>query len=136
MNREIEQILDHVRKKQLALTNIFRITKEVEECFRNNDTVGADHALDLRMEEILSAQECDEEIEQIFDRMDTTEALRLTKIMRLQAWDIHLKAEEKTLFEIYTNIKTIVDKTIEIDRKMSRRIGGYASVYHKSEEVN
>lgn len=137
MEKSLGEIMDHVRKKQLVLTNIFRITKEIEDCFKNNDAAGADHGLDLRMEEILAAQECDENIARVFDMMDTTKALRLTKIMRLQTWDIRLQEEEKILFDMYTNIKSIVDKTIEIDKRMSQKIGGEASVYNnKTEELN
>lgn len=137
MEKSLGEIMDHVRKKQLVLTNIFRITKEIEDCFKSNDAAGADHRLDLRMEEILAAQECDENIARILDMMDTTEALRLTKIMRLQTRDIHLQGNEKVLFDMYTNIKSIVDKTIEIDQRMSQKIGGEASVYNsKTEELN
>lgn len=134
MEKELSQILVHVRKKQLLLGNIFRITKNMEECFNNNDVEGAELALDLRMEEILNAQDCDEEIEKIFDTMDTADALHLTQIMKLLVKDMELTEEERILYELYRNIKSTVDKIIEIDSNLSRRIGGESSMYNKKIE--
>lgn len=130
MDNTIAQIIEHVREKQLALDNVLRITKEIEERFGNNDAPGAEMALDLRMEEILSAQACDEEIELIFDKMDIAKALRMGKIVKLQVADMELSEDEQQLYNLYKNIKSIVDRTIEIDKRLSKKIGGASSLYN------
>lgn len=129
MDNSLSEVIEFVRQKQMALENVLRITKEIEERFGNNDTPGAEMALDLRMEEILSAQSYDEEIEMIFDAMSIDRALRMTKIIRLQTQDLELTEDEQQLYNMYKNIKSIVDRTIEIDRRLSKKIGGSSSFY-------
>lgn len=130
MDNTITQIIEHVREKQLALENVLRITKEIEERFSNNDAPGAEMALDLRMEEILSAQASDEEIELIFDKMDIAKALRMGKIVKLQVSDMELSEDEQQLYNLYKNIKSIVERTIEIDKRLSKKMGGASSLYN------
>ena len=84
MDKGITEIIGVVRTKQKIMGEVLVLTKEIQEAFQNNDAQAAELALDMRMEKILEAQECDERIEAIFDFMRIDQALRITKIMRLQ----------------------------------------------------
>ena len=129
MDKGITEIIGVVRTKQKIMGEVLALTKEIQEAFQNNDAQAAELALDMRMEKILEAQECDERIEAIFDFMRIDQALRITKIMRLQCGRMELTLHEKVLFDLYSNMKSIVDRSIEIDKEISKRIGGRQSIY-------
>ncbi len=131
MDKDWAELLPHIRKKRQTFEEIFRMTKELDDCFKKNDPAGAEYWLDLRGEEILAAQRCDERMEELLDKMELQKALRLTKIMRLQGNDMEMDPSEKMLSEMFEEIKSIVDKTMEYDRRLSRHIGGKLSVYHQ-----
>ncbi len=129
MERGINEIIEIVRGKQKVMNDILALTKEIQESFGENESERAELALDHRMEKILEAQECDERIEEIFDYMDIGEALRITRIMRLQTAHMSLTTQEKILLELYTSMKATVDLAIAIDKEISTKIAGRQSIY-------
>lgn len=134
MAEKLNEILKHAKTKQIAMEQILGITREIEERFATNDSPGAQLALDMRMEEILIAQSCDEAIELILDAMPIEDVQRITKIIKLQTKDMELKPEETLLMNTYSSIKTAVDRAIEVDQRISTKIGGTASYYAQKEQ--
>lgn len=133
MEQIISDVLAHSKKKRLILDSVFNITKDIESLFNCNDALGAEQALDSRMELIQEAIGCDEAIGKALDRAELPRALKLEKIMRLDIEGMELAPEEKALLEVYQTIKSIVDKTIKVDQRFSVKLIGKSSIYSEME---
>lgn len=128
----VTDIIAQARKKQLVMDSILTTTKDIDVMFSENNSEGADKALDVRMEQIQEAMRCDEEIGRLIDSASLSESLKLEKITKLQIEGMELSKDENILYELCRNIRSIADRTVEIDKRVSQKIIGKSSIYSEN----
>ena len=128
----VTDIIAQARKKQLVMDSILTTTKDIDVMFSENNSEGADKAPDVRMEQIQEAMRCDEEIGRLIDSASLSESLKLEKITKLQIEGMELSKDENILYELCRNIRSIADRTVEIDKRVSQKIIGKSSIYSEN----
>lgn len=128
----VTDIIAQARKKQLVMDSILTTTKDIDVMFSENNSEGADKALDVRMDQIQEAMRCDEEIGRLIDSASLSESLKLEKITKLQIEGMELSKDENILYELCRNIRSIADRTVEIDKRVSQKIIGKSSIYSEN----
>ena len=129
MDEAILQILEQLEKKQGIMEGILSTTQDIDAMFQINDAQGADMALNIRMEQINEAMNCDEEIGRIIDQMELSKALKLEKIIKLDLEGMAPDADEQALIEAINIIRHVAGRAMEIDKKFSIKIIGESSIY-------
>lgn len=134
MSVNINQIIQLLQERLVAVREIKRLTEELEEVLTRNDKVSAELLLSMRAKEIEKAAECTEEI-LAMKRQGTENAAIIARLMGPEP-SIHLEEseawsqEEKRVYELRYLTQKLLDETKELDRNLNRRVAGEKSFYH------
>lgn len=132
-NSYIMEIMKQYQKKYTIVDEIFRLTGEIADSLSRNDHVSSQLLLNMRQEEMDQADHCDSKIAMFEDAMSPGERQHLRTILKDENGGVLANTwEEKKVLEIYNNIKSILQKTIEIDRRINLRLAGEDSFYKKT----
>ena len=133
---EVESILFEIMKqyqKRLGVFNeIYRLTQEIDQLLAANDRGSSQLVLQMRQEEMDKADDCGQDLAYLQNSMNRDEYNRLMQILESpEGENFAERLEEKKIFEIDRQIKQVIQKTVELDKRLNMRIAGKDSFYNQ-----
>ncbi len=123
------EIMKKLQRKYGSMNEIFRITQEMQEVLQRDDRVSLDMLISMRQEELERAVDCDRDIQYLLS------VLPPEKREQVRGWLNQGTAKEQDGFEavkmgeIAASIRSVLEKTIQVDQRMSKRVAGKDSFY-------
>lgn len=123
------EIMKKLQRKYGSMNEIFRMTREMQEVLERDDRVSLDMMISMRQDEIERAVDCDRDIQYLLS------VLAPQKREQVRGWLNHGTAKEQDGFEavkmgeIAASIRKVLEKTIQVDKRMSKRVAGKDSFY-------
>lgn len=126
----LQQIVLVLQKKYNGLNEIWNVTKQLQDALNYNDIVTIRMLIRMRQEELIKVGHIDEEWKELMDQL--TEEQKAA----LENGDIlHFPAESRGLTEKLVDLrgknKRLLEKLIEQDEKVNRKVTGEKSFYNK-----
>lgn len=124
----MEEVLKLTYARMKHLNEIFRLTREMASALDRNDRVSAQMLIEMRGEEMESVASDLRRMHILEEQMPSE--LR-TEIRRLLSGILDGREDQDAvrLAEIARNCKYLLDQTIEIDRRMNKKVAGSDSYY-------
>lgn len=124
------EFLKLYQRKYNAVSEIQRLTEEMGDLLSKNDKVSVQLVIKMRQDEMDQADKCNGAIAILEDEMNPDDRSRLQQLTENGGSNnIAETFEEKKLQEIVRNIKLVLQKTVELDKRLSSRIAGKDSFY-------
>ncbi|MCI9546124.1 MAG: hypothetical protein HFH60_05490 [Lachnospiraceae bacterium] len=123
------EIMKKLQKKYGNMNEVLRVTQEMQDALSRDDRVSMEMLLSMRQKDIDLAADCDGDIRYLLS------VLTPEKREQTREWLNHGTAKEEDGFEavkiseIAGSIRNVLDKTIQVDSRMSRRVAGKDSFY-------
>lgn len=129
-----QEIMITLQKKYNHMTEVCRLTGELEDALQRDDRVSAQMLLVMRQEEIEGIQKCDKSLQLLIESTppDMREWLQKAINGTLPQND-ESAPEENQILRISANIRSEWEKTVRIDRHVNQKLAGEESFYHQSE---
>ncbi len=128
----LQQITICLQKKYNGLNEVWNVTKQLQDALQYNDIVTIRMLIRMRQEELIKVGQVDEEWKELMDQLTEEQEAALEN-----GDFLHFPAESRELAEKLKELrgknKRLLEKLIEQDERVNRRIAGEKSVYnHKS----
>lgn len=129
-----QEIMITLQKKYNHMTEVYRLTGELEDALQRDDRVSTQMLLVMRQEEIEGIQKCDKSLQLLIESTppDMREWLQKAINGTLPQND-ESAPEENQILRISANIRSEWEKTVRIDRHVNQKLAGEESFYHQSE---
>lgn len=124
-NNYFEQLAVKFEKKYSGYIEIYRLTKELDDVLKRNDKESIKIVMRMRGEEMDKINALNEEIEEILSLLPKD---KVDIIKNYKKYDTYPQEIEK-IINIKKRNDMVIEKTIEIDKMFSNRIGGRKSFY-------
>lgn len=124
-NNYFEQLAVKFEKKYSGYIEIYRLTKELDDVLKRNDKESIRIVMKMRGEEMEKINLLNEEIEEIFSLLPKD---KVELIKNYKKYDTYPQEIQK-IINIKKRNNMVIEKTIEIDKMFSNRIGGRKSFY-------
>ncbi len=130
-----KEILTTLQKKYNYMTEVCRLTGEIEEALKRDDRISTQMLLAMRQEELDGIKKCDKDLHLLIE--STPEVLRqwLEKAVNgtIPQSDEY-GTEENMVLRISANIRSEWEKAVRIDRHVNRKLAGEESFYHDQKD--
>lgn len=124
-----EELLLRAQRRYVALEELLRLTREIEQCMQRNDRVSLKLLLEMRGKEMETANKINHEIRLLMECCPDEQAEHMALLMKGVPVEPGSFEEEKT-GEICERTKRVLDILKDVDRKISIRLAGSDSFYH------
>lgn len=127
----LTEVAKVLQKKYGCMSEVSRLTEEAAQALGRDDKVSAQMILGMRAEEIEKIRECDKNIfifrESMPEELDgwLQEALSGKKAVTEEPYG----KEGAMVLRIAGNIRSVWEKTMNVDRRMNMRLAGKDSFY-------
>lgn len=126
------EIMKQYQKKLGAVNEIYRLTQEIDQLLAVDDRGSTQLVLEMRQEEMDKVERCSVDIAYLEESMAPDERNRLRQILTVTGGEIYAeKLEEKKIWEIDRQIKQVLQRVTELDKRLSLRIAGKDSFYNQ-----
>ncbi len=128
-NELLVEILKLEQRNYTELLEIERLTKELADTLSRNDRDSVQLLLEMRKNEMDKASETKRKIYAILEAVDSME--RKTMASLLNGCEPEESEDElaKRLVSVSRQMKSVLERTIDIDKVISRKLAGKASFY-------
>lgn len=126
------EIMKKLQKKYNSVNEICKTTQEMQEALSRDDRVSMQMLISMRQSDIDTATDCDRDIRYLLS------VLAPKKRDQVRGWLNIGDAKESDGFEavkigeIAESIRKVLNKTLQIDQRMSQRVAGKDSFYTES----
>lgn len=123
------EIMKKLQKKYGSMNEIFKTTQEMQDALARDDRVSLEMLIKMRQDEIDRAVDCDRDIQYLLS------VLAPERREQVRDWLNHGTAKEQDGFEavkigeIAESIRKVLERTIQVDSRMSQRVAGKDSFY-------
>ncbi len=125
----LAEILKFLQKKYLCIGEIERITREVGDSLSRNDRTSVQILLGMRQEEMDKADNCEKNIRCLLSAMTKSEEIQISEWLKGRESGKPDSPMAGKIMEKGKSIQLLLQKTIEIDRHISKRLAGNDSYY-------
>ncbi|MEG0216562.1 MAG: hypothetical protein RSB57_05770 [Hungatella sp.] len=133
----LSEILIQYQKKYTTVTEIYRLTEEMIGLLNHDDRVSTQLILNMRQEEMDRAEECGGALATLKEQLSAGQRQHLSAVLEAsddreltESW------EEKKIAEIYQNTQTVLQKTIELDKRVNLKLAGKDSYYRQNNRAS
>lgn len=118
------EIMKKLQKKYGSMNEIFKTTQEMQDALARDDRVSLEMLIKMRQDEIDRAVDCDRDIQYLLS------VLAPERREQVRDWLNHGTAKEQDGFEavkigeIAESIRKVLERTIQVDSRMSQRVAG------------
>lgn len=123
------EIMKKLQKKYGSMNEIFKTTQEMQDALARDDRVSLEMLIKMRQDEIDRAVDCARDIQYLLS------VLAPERREQVRDWLNHGTAKEQDGFEavkigeIAESIRKVLERTIQVDSRMSQRVAGKDSFY-------
>lgn len=119
-----------LRREYTNVSEIEKLTKELEEALNRSDRESVHLVLDMRQKEMEEASAQRRAVEAVLESVDSELREELRFLMKNEQAPADAGFEEKQISSIGRQIRNSLERTRNMDRVLSRRIAGKDSYYH------
>lgn len=123
------EIMKKLQKKYGSMNEIFKTTQEMQDALARDDRVSLEMLIKMRQDEIDRAVDCDRDIQYLLS------VLAPERREQVRDWLNHGTAKEQDGFEavkigeIAESIRKVLERTIQVDSRMSQRVAGLSLIH-------
>ena len=121
-NRESQDIMILLKKKQNHIDQIYKYTMDMEKSASQNDTDTINMLLELRYKLMMEVEEFDERIERVIQSLSPIERIKISAQMSENPISSEVSFEESKINEIWLSTRILLGKIIESDEKLKLKI--------------
>ena len=121
-NRESQDIMILLKKKQNHIDQIYKYTMDMEKSASQNDTDTINMLLELRYKLMMEVEEFDERIERVIQSLSPIERIKISAQMSENPISSEVSFEEGMINEIWLSTRILLGKIIESDEKLKLKI--------------
>ena len=121
-NRESQDIMILLKKKQNHIDQIYKYTMDMEKSASQNDTDTINMLLELRYKLMMEVEEFDERIERVIQSLSPIERIKISAQMSDNPISSEVSFEESKINEIWLSTRILLGKIIESDEKLKLKI--------------
>ena len=129
MQRIVEVTLTGMQKKYRSLLEVERLTKELSDLLSAGDRQSVQLLLNMRQRELEKVQEEDMSLRELLRALDSEKRTYLVELMNGKESSTQNSAMEQKICQLAVQTKHTLDKTIEVDRVLSKKLAGKDSYY-------
>lgn len=124
----MQEVVKLLYGRMNRLNEILRLTREICSALDRNDRVSVRMLMEMRGEEMEAVDEGLRKLHVLEEQMSQELRSEIRGLLSGKA-DEQEKDEALRIAELSRNCKSVLNQTIELDRRMSRRIAGSDSYY-------
>ncbi len=130
-NREelLTEIIRQLQNNYVRFVEIERLTKELGDALSSDDRESVQLLFGMRKEEMDKAGEGRERIITILEALEETDQAELRAILNEEDVQKAEDFESRKIIELNGQIKNVLNRTISIDKVISRKLAGEHSYY-------
>ena len=121
-NRESQDIMILLKKKQNHIDQIYKYTMDMEKSASQNDTDTINMLLEMRYKLMMEVEEFDERIERVIQSLSPIERIKISAQMSDNPISSEVSFEESKINEIWNSIRSVLKKIIESDEKLMLKV--------------
>ena len=121
-NRESQDIMILLKKKQNHIDQIYKYTMDMEKSASQNDTDTINMLLEMRYKLMMEVEEFDERIERVIQSLSPIERIKVSAQMSENPISSEVSFEESKINEIWLSTRILLGKIIESDEKLKLKI--------------
>ena len=121
-NRESQDIMILLKKKQNHIDQIYKYTMDMEKSASQNDTDTINMLLELRYKLMMEVEEFDERIERVIQSLSPIERIKVSAQMSENPISSEVSFEEAKINEIWLSTRALLRRIIESDEKLKLKI--------------
>lgn len=127
----LEEIMQQMQRRYMHFVEIEKLTKELGDTLSRGDRESVQLLLEMRQDEMNRADESERAIDTILSALDFKMATEVRGLLdsRTELPAGEAGFEEKKIKELCGQIKNSLERTISIDRAISRKLAGKDSYY-------
>lgn len=129
MQRIVEVTLTGMQKKYRSLLEVERLTKELSALLSAGDRESVQLLLNMRQRELEKVQEEDMSLRELLRALDSEKMTYLVELMNGKESSTQSSAMEQKICQLAVQTKHTLDKTIAVDRVLSKKLAGKDSYY-------
>ncbi len=129
--QELKQLLEWRKKQYLQLMEIDEQTRELAGALDRGDRVAVQMVLSMREEPVRRMAEMEGKLEEYLLTLPEEEAVRCKELLK---GDAAGRPEEEALVRQIARNQRLLKKIVELDRRVSLRLGGRHSFYEMYRE--
>ncbi len=134
----IKKLTDLMKKKYSEMLKIEKITSDIEETLKRNDSVSTDMFLNMRMEVMETIDGIDGQIDEILTSGDEEDYHFLKGLLKVDSQEQAMNTEygdEKMLMLVSLRTRNVLKGIIEKDKVMNKRLLGKESFYAEKKNL-
>ncbi|MGE4275691.1 MAG: hypothetical protein AB7E30_00785 [Lawsonibacter sp.] len=116
------------QRQYLALTEVYSLTRQLSEAAERSDPVCVKILLAMRQDAVLQAKGIDDSIRTFLCSLPEDEAICLGAL--LNGGPAKAPEEQPLCGQVAQNNR-LLQRTLDLDKQVSKRLGGRRSFYHK-----
>ena len=121
-NRESQDIMILLKKKQNHIDQIYKYTMDMEKSASQNDTDTINMLLEMRYKLMVETEDFDEKIDSIIQSLSPIERIKISAQMSENPISSEVSFEESKINEIWLSTRILLRKIIESDEKLKLKI--------------
>ncbi len=121
-NRESQDIMILLKKKQNHIDQIYSYTMDMEKSASQNDTDTINMLLEMRYKLMMEAENFDEKIDFIIKSLSPIERIKISAQMSDNPISSEVSFEESKINEIWLSTRILLRKIIDADEKLKLKI--------------
>lgn len=125
----LTEVLKQVYREYKGMSEIERLTHELEETLNRSDKKSAQMILEMRQKEMEGVSQAKRAVEELLYAMDSDLRSDTEKLLKGETSDERAEAEAVKISDISRQMRNTLERTRRIDRVLNRRIAGKDSFY-------
>lgn len=131
-----KEILVVLQKKYNYMSEICRLTGELENALQIDDRVSTQMLIEMRQEELDGIRRCDKDLQLYIESMPAEERSWLEKaVTGLVTQSEEYAAEDNMILRISESIRSAWEKTVRIDKHVNQKLAGEDSFYREQKDT-
>ena len=124
-----EEVVRQLQKNYVRLSEIEKLTKELGDALSRSDNEAAQIFLGMREDEMDKADEGKRGLYAILDAMDSKDRDSVRVLLNGHSINGEKDEETEKILKLSVQIKHVLERTIDADKVISRRLAGKDSYY-------
>lgn len=127
----MQEIAKRLQRKYSLMNEVYRTTRELGDAVSRDDRVSSQLSIQMRQEAMDGVDKCEREIQILIANLPIQIGETVKDWMKWEQKDLpsDISAEGRLIIEIGRNIRTQIQKTVEMDRGINLRLAGDKSYY-------
>lgn len=127
----MQEIAKRMQRKYSLMNEVYRTTRELGDAVSRDDRVSSQLSIQMRQEAMDDVDKCEREIQILIANLPVQVGETVKDWIKWEEKNLpsDISTEGRLIIEIGRNIRTQIQKTVEMDRGINLRLAGDKSYY-------